>query len=98
MHKKNGEFVGNERREKEKAACVGDRKTDREKRVRLQRYTGGEKGREVQFSTCCCLILSTSIIMHQNNSFFFSRKRNNVPQVKELSRLFSFSAKLTLST
>lgn len=33
-----------------------------------------------------------------HSSFFFTRKRNNVPQVKELSQLFSFPAKLTLST
>lgn len=71
VHKKNGEFGGNERREREKSACVGDRKTDRGKRVRLQRQTVEEKEREVQFSTCFCLIRSTSIIMHQNNSFFF---------------------------
>lgn len=32
------------------------------------------------------------------HSSFFTRKRNNVPQVKELSQLFSFPAKLTLST
>jgi len=43
VHKKNGEFVGNERRERGKSACIGDRKTDREKRVRLQRQTVGER-------------------------------------------------------
>lgn len=71
VHKKNGECVGNERKEREKSACVGAGKTEREKRVRLQRQTVGEKEREVQFSTCFCRIRSTSIIMHQNNSFFF---------------------------
>lgn len=37
VHKKTREFGGNERREREKSLCVGDRKTGREKRVRLQR-------------------------------------------------------------
>lgn len=37
VHRKNGEFVGDERREREKSARGGDGKMDREKRGRLQR-------------------------------------------------------------
>lgn len=95
VHKKNGQFGGNERREREKTACVWDGKTEK----RGWDCKDGEKERGVIQH----LLLPDSFHLHycapeQLILLFFSRKCNNVPQVKELSQLFSSSAKLTLST
>lgn len=94
VHKKNGELGGDEKREKEISLCW--------RREERQRWDGKDRRRASARGAIPHLLLPDSFHLHYHAPeqliLLFSRKRNNVPQVKELSWLFSFSAKLTLGT